>query len=225
MNKTYIYRGFFYVTGLLVLALGLTLNTKADLGVSAVISVSYSISEIFHRNFGNTTLALYCLFIFIEMILHGYRRKGKQVLVMDLLQFPLSLVFTRFMNFFAELIPAVNGEGSSGEGNYAIRIGIVLTAIALTGIGAAMSLAVRLIPNPGDGIVQALADTFGKSVGTVKNLFDLCNISFAVSISLIVQGHLVGVGIGTILSVIGVGRVIALFNHLFSNSMKKLSGL
>ena len=48
MKKQVFYRTFFYILGLLILAMGLTLNTKAGLGVSPIISVSYSISTIFH---------------------------------------------------------------------------------------------------------------------------------------------------------------------------------
>ena len=49
------------------------------------------------------------------------------------------------------------------------RFLFLLLAIVLTGVGAAMSLNMRLIPNPGDGIVQAIADTIHKSVGFTKN--------------------------------------------------------
>ena len=63
----------FYAAGLLVLARGLTLNTKTGLGVSPIISVAYSISQIFDHNFGNMTLALYSVFVVIEIILHLIR--------------------------------------------------------------------------------------------------------------------------------------------------------
>lgn len=43
-------------------------------------------------------------------------------------------------------------------------------AILLTGIGAAMSLNMRIVPNPGDGIVQAVADTINKPVCFTKKL-------------------------------------------------------
>lgn len=42
------FRIFFYILSLLILALGITLNTKTGLGVSPIISVSYSVSEILH---------------------------------------------------------------------------------------------------------------------------------------------------------------------------------
>ena len=44
-NKLII-RWVFYLLGLLILALGIMLNTKANLGVSPIISVPYSISHI-----------------------------------------------------------------------------------------------------------------------------------------------------------------------------------
>ena len=56
MNKKMVIRIIIYVAGLLVLALGIILNTKAGLGVSPIISVSYSISQINGFNFGNTKI-------------------------------------------------------------------------------------------------------------------------------------------------------------------------
>ena len=66
LKKQVLYRIFFYALGLLILALGLTLNTTAGLGVSPIISVSYSVSQIFTLNFGNTTMFLYCVFVLVQ---------------------------------------------------------------------------------------------------------------------------------------------------------------
>lgn len=242
MKKTVYYRSLFYVLGLLVLALGLILNTKAGLGVSPIISVAYSISEIFHYNFGNTTLALYSLFVLIQMVLHLIRTRNadaasrnilahaekidrRLLLFMDFLQIPLSLIFTRFMNLFSSAIPEFPEDFGRTEQGVALRILVLLLAVILTGIGAAMSLNVRLIPNPGDGIVQALSDCVGKSVGLTKNCFDLFNILLTTTLSLTFAGHLVGIGIGTILAMIGVGRTIAVFNRLFQEKMARAAGV
>lgn len=40
MKKEYIFRGIFYIAGLVVLALGLVLNTETGLGASPIVSVS-----------------------------------------------------------------------------------------------------------------------------------------------------------------------------------------
>lgn len=207
MRQSAVYRTFFYLLGLLFLALGLTLNTKAGLGVSAIISVSSSISEVFGYSFGNTTLGLYSVFIVLEIILHAVRdrryeketaqalknagRKNRRlVLLMDILQLPLSIVFTRVLNVFSALIPDLSSGGKS---------------------------------TPGDGIVQAIADCVRKEVGFTKNCVDVVNILISTFIGLFFAGHLAGVGIGTILAVIGVGRVISVFNRLFYEKMNRLA--
>lgn len=212
MKKEHIYRGGFYVAGLLILALGIILNTKSGLGVSPIISVAYSISTIWELNFGNTTFLLYTAFVLVEIVIHLARKEKPAILLLDALQLPLSLIFTRFMNLFSAWIPA------AGEA-FLSKLPVLVAGIVLTGIGAAMSLNMRIIPNPGDGIVQALADCAGKPVGLTKNCFDLFNICITISVGLIFAGQLVGVGLGTVLAVIGVGRVIAAFNHFCMEKM------
>lgn len=54
-------RFLLYFVGLFILALGLTLNTKANLGVSPIISVPYSISQITGYNFGDLTFVIYAI--------------------------------------------------------------------------------------------------------------------------------------------------------------------
>ena len=244
MNKQLRFRALFYLLGLLVLALGLTLNTKVGLGVSPIISVSFSVSTIWGFNFGNTTLALYALFVIAQIALHlfQYRRssagpEGEQLapskridlrtaLLLDALQFPLSLIFTRVLNLFSSWIPDLQrAYAGAFPGSLAGRLLFLCLAIALTGVGAAASLNMRLVPNPGDGIVQAIADTVGKGVGFTKNCFDVCNISVTLAISFAFAGRLTGVGVGTVVAVVGVGRVIAAFNHVFGRRMTRLAGL
>ena len=83
MRKSFPFRILFYCIGLLVLALGLTLNTKTGLGVSPIISVAYSISEIFDHNFGNMTLALYSIFVLIELVLHMIRKRKYRIKIKE----------------------------------------------------------------------------------------------------------------------------------------------
>lgn len=204
-------------------ALGIILNTKSGLGVSPIISVSYNVSMILGVNFGNMTFVLYTVFVLIEVLIHIALKKGqgKELLITlgkDLLQLPLSFVFTRFMNLFSAWIPAP-------ENGFVLQLLVLVAGIICIGIGAAMSLDMRIIPNPGDGIVQAIADCIRKTVGFTKNCFDLFNICISISVGLIFAHRLIGIGVGTVLSVIGVGRVIALFNHLFMGKLTKLAGM
>lgn len=202
-----------YAIGMFVLALGLTLNTKANLGVSPIISVPYSISQITGYNFGDLTFVVYALFVVVQIVIHLKLKKNKKIMS-DLLQLPLSLIFTRLLNIFYIYIPTSQNLG--------IRFVVLALAIICTGIGAAMSLSMQIVPNPGDGIVQALAERFDKSVGITKNLFDCLNLSITLCISLFIAHQIVGVGIGTVVAVVGVGRVIALFHHIFEYKIEEL---
>ncbi len=202
-----------YAIGMLILAVGLTLNTKVTLGVSPIISVSFVVSEVMDLNFGDITFLWYSIFVLIEIVLHLMDKSGdkKKKLIMDVLQIPVSLIFTRFMNIFTAIIPVFEEDfRGTFYGGLVFRFIMLALAIILTGLGAALSLNMRIIPNPADGVVQAMSDFFNKNLGTVKNIFDISCVVIAVVLSFAFIGSIIGVGIGTVCAMLGVGRVVAL---------------
>ena len=219
-------RGGFYLLGMLLLAVGLTLNTKATLGVSAIISVAFCVSELTGVRIGNTTLVWYLILIAAQIALHLARKTPgrRRAVLFDILQLPVSLIFTRCMNFVSAALPVFEVDYAGRfPGSVWGRICIVAIAVTLTGIGAALTLNMRLIPNPGDGIVQSLADFFHKPVGTAKNLTDLCCVALTAAVSLLAARRIIGIGIGTVIAALGTGRVIALFNRLFAARLRALA--
>ncbi len=225
MNEKKIRRFFIYAAGLIVLALGLVLNTKSGLGVSPILSIAYGISQIWSISFANVTLVMYLIFVVLEILIHTYMHRGIKQIIADVLQIPLSIVFTRFMKVFSIFIPELSFDGKSIIYEYTIRFIVLLTGLILTGTGAATSLNMRIVPNPGDGIVQAIADRIGKSVGFTKNCIDICCVAFTIVGSLILTGHIYGVGPGTIVAVILVGRTIAIYNSLMRNRLLETVGI
>ena len=234
-NKKAIYRWSVYILGFVLLAMGIVLNTKCGLGVSPIISVAYTFSLILKTKVGNTTLVLYSAFVILEMILHLIRKCPKKIFIFDMLQIVVSIIFTRFINIFSDFIPQLDvAYKGQWQGSLPFRIFVLIIAIILTGLGAAMSLNMRLVPNPGDGIVQAVADTIKKPVGFTKNCWDILmvTISSVLTITLYTKiadtrlnAFLAVISIGTILAVIGVGRVIAVFNHFTYENMMIKSGV
>ncbi|MEM5781229.1 MAG: hypothetical protein AAGU02_08770, partial [Lawsonibacter sp.] len=81
-------RGSLYALGVLLLAVGISLNTKTGLGVPPILSVVYSVSGIWNLNFGVVNFVLYCGFVGAELLLL------RRVWGIDLLQLPFSLVFS-----------------------------------------------------------------------------------------------------------------------------------
>ncbi len=219
-----IFRWGIYLSGMVILALGITLNTKTGLGVSPIITVAYSVSTILGGSLGNIVFVWYCILVLIQMILHSIKKQGKErlhAIILDLCQIPLSVVFTRFMNVFTKRIPQLETDCiGTFAGSMAGRILFLLLAISLTGIGAAMTLDMRIIPNPGDGIVQAVSDFSGRRVGFVKNCIDVVCVTITCLIGYLGAGRVTGIGIGTLLAVLGTGRVIALFQFLFQRKLE-----
>lgn len=225
MNRKKSLRVVFYLLGLAILAAGITLNTKTTLGVSPIVSVAYCVSEISGWNFGNTTFLWYVIFVVIEVALHLIRRTDnwRKNVAADLLQIVVSLIFTRFMNLFSAIIPVFETEyPASFAGSFWGRFLFLLLAIILTGVGAALSLFMRIVPNPGDGLVQGISDFTGIKTGTAKNFVDLGCVILTVLISLMIAHQIVGIGIGTLTAVLGVGRVVAVFERFCGARLNEL---
>ncbi len=214
MNKL-VKRFIWYVIGMAVIALGISLNTKTSLGVTPIISTAYCVSVITGHNLGNMTFLLYVLLVCVEVVIHLVRKLKKQV-IFDCLQVVVSLIFTRFLNVFDMLIPNFGSTQMQGTfvGSLGGRIIFLIIAIICTGVGAALSLNMRIVPNPGDGIVQTIADAVKKDNGFVKNCVDITCVIITCATGLILSGKITGIGIGTLMAMIGVGRVIAVFNKL-----------
>ncbi len=195
-----------YVLGMLILAIGLTLTAETCLGASALTAIPFVVSLRFPISFANATLALFSIYVAVQLILTRDRR----TLIPTLLQLPLSVLFTRVMYLTQNAIEIDTFSLST-------RLGLLALAIIFTGVGAAMTLKMKLIPNPGDGFVQTLAEKTGNPLGTMKNIVDIVSVCAAALLSLLLMGKLEGVGIGSVMAMLGVGRVIALYNNLTKN--------
>lgn len=198
-----------------VLALGITLNTKTGLGVSPIISVAYSIAQIFSLNFGDMTFLLYVLFVVVQLFLRSKRER-----LATLLQIVVSLIFSRFLNLCDALIPY-----DGADHGLAANLVLLVLAIFMTGLGVAMTVNMRLVPNPGDGIVQAIAEKVGRSQGDTKNIFDIGCVCATAVVGLCFAGRVIGIGVGTVAAMIGVGRAVALVNGLFQDKMQTAAGI
>ena len=104
MKKQHAARFGIYLVGMVLLALGITLNTKAGLGASAIVSVPYTVSQGTGWDFANLTLIVYCILVAAQFVIKGQNRR-----LIDLLQIVVSIVFTRFMALFQHGITYQSG--------------------------------------------------------------------------------------------------------------------
>lgn len=219
MRKSACCRWGIYLLGIMILTCGLTLNTKAALGTSPIISIAYAAANIRGTTLGGASFAEYLVFVAAEIAIHVVTKRERGALIQDLLQIPFSIVFTQFLNLFSANIP------SFGEAGLAIQLVVLAAAICLSGIGAALMLAMNLVVNPPDGVVQAVSEVSRMEIETVKNIFDCACLLAAVLFCFLCGSPIMGIGIGTICSMLGAGRVMHLFNRMAKRKLRQWAGL
>ena len=186
-----------YLVGLCFLACGITMNTKTQLGVSPVISVAYGISALLGISFSVMTFVYYAFLILVQLLL-----LGKAFEHIQWLQIVTSFLTSALISVFDALLPTAQG--------IPFRVGFLLLAIVLTGIGIILTVGAEFVPNPADGTARAIAVRTGRSLGFSKNLLDLVSILLAAVLSIVFLRRIVGVGAGTVVTMLLTGRVVAL---------------
>ena len=179
------------------------LKSRSRLGVSPIISVAYNIANLTHIPIGVMTFIYYVLLVIIQWIL-----LGKKFDYFQFFQIPASLVTSFFIQLFDGFIPVAS--------SYPTRIMMLILAIIITGIGASLTVGMKIVPNPADGLASVIGETCHEGFGFGKNLFDGISIVISLIIGFVFTGGILGIGLGTVISMIFTGRVIALLETSIS---------
>ena len=175
-------------------------NEKTGLGVSPIVSVAYCVSQIGGLNFGNATFGLYALFVLVEVLAHLWICRRMQ----------LTRGRTRRVVFLDILQVPVCLVFTRGLNLFEALLPEFAEDFAGSFWGG---YAGRILV-----LVLAIAAT-----GFMKNCFDFGCISVTAVLSLTMVGGLVGLGLGTVLAMIGVGRTIAIYHRIVGNRITSLS--
>lgn len=204
MNPISLRRIGIYFFGLVILCLGVVLNTKTNLGVAAINGIPYVLANSTSITLGTAVLMMYCLFVGIQCVVN------KRINLMTLLQLPISLLFGRMVDF-------INGYVLQFEAHTFIQGLIMLViAIVLVAIGTTLVVSMNIVPNAPDGLVQAIAKRWNQSFGKVKLIFDGCCLCIAAIISWLMLHQIVGLGIGTVCSMALTGPLCTYFKKRLS---------
>lgn len=123
--------GLFFI-GINLLAVGIILNTRSDLGVAAFTSFFYALSKITGISLGTASILVYFVLIVLQLFL---LRKGS---IPVLLQIPFSLAFGVLTDLYDFVIPEM--DLSVGG-----RILLLSLAIWVTSVGVYLYTNCRLV--------------------------------------------------------------------------------
>ena len=189
-------RGGIYLLGVITLALGISLNTKTGMGVAPITSVAFAASAASGISFSICIFSLYTLMLVAEIII-----LGKKANIMVYLQLPFSFVFSLLLDVYDRFLPLQFDALWQ-------NILLLCAAVIFTGVGISLSVNTRLVANPADALVKAIADATKKDMGLCKNLLDVGCVCTAMVIDLCFGNLWTSVGLGTVLTMILVGRVV-----------------
>ena len=200
-----------YLLGTAALAFGLTLSTKAELGVAPVITLPYTLCRILPLDFAAATAVVYFLFVIFQLILKKNGSKGR-----ILLQFPFSIAFSALLRLFSHRLPTPN--------TMLLRAFLLVVSLFATAGGIFLMVGANLIANPADALAYAISGVIRKNPGTGKNILDASCVCLSLLLSLAAGRCITGVGLGTVVSMVCVGRLLALFNAAGKTQLLQMTG-
>ena len=194
-------RYLFFLIGILINAFGVALITKAALGTSPISSVPYVLSLRFTPTLGAFTFVMNLIFIILQPVL--LRRDYQPI---QLLQIVVNIVFSWFIDVSMNLLGWLEPQ------NITVELLVLLLGCAVLGLGISVEVAPDVLLVPGEGLVGALTAASGRRFGSVKVAFDVTLVLISLALSLLFFHRLNGLGLGTVISALLVGRFVNLYN-------------
>lgn len=189
------------------MSFGVVLVLKSSLGVSVGTSIPYILSLRYDSlRFGQWNYLVHGLALIILMVLL------KRVKASYLLTFPVAFLFGLIIDFFDGLLFTYNPLGLG------IRLGIFVLGTLIISFGLALFLNSELPVLPFDTFVKEISREKGLDIGSFKTAFDLACFAISLILSLIFFRRVLGLGLGTLLSALVIGRLVGIFLKLISRA-------
>ena len=112
-----------------------------------------------------------------------------------------------------------------GQVNRPKNLLLLFAAMAFTAVGMSMMVDMRLVLSPADGLADTIGKCTGRGVGFGKNIVDLSCVVVTCAVSYLFSGRITAIGLGTLIAMICVGRLAALFQLLFYEPLLRRAGL
>lgn len=191
-----------FILGVVLNSFGIALITKATLGTSPISSLPYVLSFAFAPSLGQFTFLVNLLFILGQMVL--LRRDFAPI---QLLQILVNVVFSGCIDVSMALLSWLQ------PATLLTQLLSLIAGCAVLALGISMEVAPDVLMVPGEGIVKALSQVTHHKFGSTKMAFDVTLVATAALLSLLFFHKLQGLGVGTILSALLVGRLVNLCNR------------
>jgi len=194
-----------FILGLFLMAIGVTLSTRSNLGTSPISCVPYVLSLGFSMTIGQFTFLMNLVFIIFQILL--LRKQYKWI---QLFQVVVAIIFAYFTDFTMGLFSWINVT------HYPAQIGLFVLSCLILALGVSLEVTANVILMAGEGVVSAIAIVTKKEFGKLKVAFDVTLVICGVLFSFIIFQRLNGIREGTILAALLVGTIVRMINKRLS---------
>ena len=196
LSKRYIV----FVMGLFILAFGVALSTKADLGTSPISCIPYILSIKLSWTMGEFTILMHIVFILLQIIL--LREKYQLI---QLLQLPVAFLFGYFTDITIRMVHGLNPN------TYLLQWLVCIASFFAVGLGVFLEVKANVVMLAGEGLICAIAQVRKKEFGITKIWFDSILVLLGIVLSFLLLHQLKGIREGTIAAALLVGIIVRFY--------------
>jgi uncharacterized protein len=191
-------------TGLLLISFAVPLMVRADFGISTISSLPYVLSRIIDEiSFGVWNPIFQVCLLFLLVLITRRFKSGYVV------SFLIAALFGISLDFFTNVLFGLPTDLWSRLLYIIVSFPIMCVAIYLM-VGSKVPLMMA------DSFINDLSTHLHITYRRMKTLFDIACMALSVALSMVFIGHLVGVGIGTIIMAFITGSGVHAANKVIS---------
>ena len=172
--------------GLIVVALGVGVSIKSNLGIAPLSCIPTVLSLKFTElSIGTFTILFNLLFVFLQVIILGKNFKWEM-----LLQIVPIFIFGYLVDGAVWLFDALEAPAT----NYVIQILLCLGAVILTAVGIDLEIVGQGWMLPADSTLNVIMQRTGAKFSTIKVIMDVTLVAITVVLALVFFGLFTGNG-------------------------------
>lgn len=202
MPKKEIIRYLLFMVGLWISSLGISLATKAGLGVSPISGIPYVLSVGLPLSMGTFAFIFNTSYVFGQMII--LRKDFEKI---QLLQILVSLFFGYFIDLTYSMLSVFTLT------NYYQRLICMIIGCFVLAFGISIQVTANVLILSGEALIKAIAFKLKKEFGMVKVCFDTTMVIITCIISFSMFHKLIGVREGTLFAALTVGLIVRFMNQ------------
>lgn len=197
MTMSLVRRIALLLIGMFLMALGIASLVCAKIGTTPVSALPLVSGEIFGVSLGVATFFVNVIFVSLQILL-----LRKRFRLLSLIQIPLVFLFGVFIDINMHWVGIIYGE------SYPINLALSVFSNIFLALGIMGLLAADISMMPAEGLVLAIALTFGGNFGTLKIGFDVTTVILSALLGFLILGFPVGIREGTLISAFAVGFLV-----------------